>query len=129
MTIPEVCRKRYVHADPMRTPCGPSVRDWSVAGIGDFNGDGKADILWRSTNGALADWTMNGSVITAAELLTSQGNAVSLDSSFTFGDIGDFDGDGKSDILWRSTNGALDDGRIGDYRCPVADLPRQCGQS
>ena len=28
----------------------------------DFNGDGNADILWRSSNGALADWSMNGDV-------------------------------------------------------------------
>ena len=37
---------------------------WQVAQIGDFNGDGKADILWRNTvSGAMQDWTMNGSTI------------------------------------------------------------------
>ena len=25
--------------------------DWQIAGVGDFNGDRKADILWRDTSG------------------------------------------------------------------------------
>ena len=49
---------------------------WSVAGIGDFNGDGNSDILWRNTNGTLADWSMNGSQITSGQDVTFQGNPV-----------------------------------------------------
>jgi len=30
------------------------------AAIGDFNGDGYADILWQSDNGQVAIWEMNG---------------------------------------------------------------------
>jgi hypothetical protein len=26
------------------------VADWQVADVGDYNGDGKADILWRNAN-------------------------------------------------------------------------------
>jgi hypothetical protein len=29
-------------------------------GVGDFNGDAKADILWRHTDGSIAIWLMNG---------------------------------------------------------------------
>jgi Ca2+-binding RTX toxin-like protein len=33
---------------------------WSIAGTGDYNGDSKADILWRHTNGTAYIWNMDG---------------------------------------------------------------------
>lgn len=36
---------------------------WSIAGVGDFYGDGRADILWRGNDGSLIIWNMNGSAI------------------------------------------------------------------
>ena len=80
---------------------------WNVAGIGDFNGDGKSDILWRNVNGSLIDWTMNGSQVTTSQQVTLGGSAAAPDSSWSVAGIGDFNGDGKSDILWRNTNGSL----------------------
>ena len=80
---------------------------WSVAGIGDFNGDGLADVLLRNSNGTLADWTMNGSKIASSQLLTSQGTTVTLDPSWSIAALGDFNGDGKTDILLKNTSGAF----------------------
>jgi hypothetical protein len=36
---------------------------WSIVGTGDFNGDGKSDIVWQDTSGNVAIWEMNGSAI------------------------------------------------------------------
>jgi ELWxxDGT repeat protein len=71
---------------------------WKINGTGDFNGDGKSDILWRNSNtGAIDIWQMNGAQVVDSSLTSIP----SLDSSWTFNGIGDFNGDGKSDILWR----------------------------
>jgi len=41
----------------------PQISDlnWQIVGVRDFDGDGKADILWRNmSNGADYMWLMNG---------------------------------------------------------------------
>ncbi len=79
---------------------------WSVAGISDFNGDHKADMLWRNANGLLADWTMNGSTVSDSGYLNVNGTPVTPDPSWSIAGIGDLSGDGKSDLLWRDANGS-----------------------
>lgn len=70
---------------------------WEFAGIGDFNGDGKSDLLFLNgqTHG-MAIWQMNGSQITAS----SQIGSINAGAGWHFADIGDFNGDGKSDLLF-----------------------------
>ena len=34
--------------------------DWQIKDTGDFNGDGKSDILWQGQDGTPAIWTMDG---------------------------------------------------------------------
>jgi hypothetical protein len=74
---------------------------WNVVGIGDFDGDGSDDLLWRhSTSGALSMWFLNNGAVTSTANLGTVPTAWSVDLT------GDFDGNGKSDILWTHTSGA-----------------------
>ncbi len=44
----------------------------SIAGVGDFNGDGKSDILWRnSSTGQDAMFLMNGLTLTSLTFLNT----------------------------------------------------------
>jgi hypothetical protein len=49
---------------------------WKPVEIGDFNGDGNCDVLWRnSTTGQLNEFLLNGNIVTA-EVSPSSGGAV-----------------------------------------------------
>ncbi len=45
---------------------GQASNDWHIAGTGDFNGDGKSDILWRNDNGTVGIWDLNDQQIVHA---------------------------------------------------------------
>ncbi|MDX2086569.1 MAG: M4 family metallopeptidase [Kofleriaceae bacterium] len=80
---------------------GAVTSDWTLGGVGEFNGDGKSDILWRNTNGTLAIWHMNGGT------KVSDGYPGVIGSEWALLGIGDFNGGGSDDILWRHTNGTV----------------------
>jgi hypothetical protein len=72
---------------------------WQVKGVGDFDGDGRADILWRnSSSGENYLYLMNGVAIVNEGYLR-----IVADPNWQIAALGDYDGDGKTDILWRSS--------------------------
>jgi hypothetical protein len=64
-----------------------------------FNGDGKADILWRnSDSGDVYEWLTNGLGI------IGQGSYGVVGNDWQIAGIGDFNADGKADLLWRNNS-------------------------
>jgi len=53
---------------------------WSVAQVGDYNGDGKSDILWSDTSGNLTLWFMNGATISSNAGLGNVGTTWTVQS-------------------------------------------------
>ena len=78
---------------------GPS---WHVQqAAGDFNDDGKADVLWRDDNGDVFLWDSQPG---PGVPFQSQDLGL-IPTSWHIQEVADFNGDGKSDILWRNDNG------------------------
>ena len=94
-------------AATLLTPETAGDARWEVVGYGDFNGDGKGDILFQynggSFNGALAIWYMNGTTLTAATLATPSNPG----AGWTAVAVGDMNGDKKADILFQHSDGFL----------------------
>ena len=78
--------------------------NWKVVGGGDFNGDGRSDILWQNASGQAAIWEMNGAApIAGGSQLVGPNPGPNWKAVAT----GDFNGDGRSDILWQNTSGQV----------------------
>jgi hypothetical protein len=66
----------------------------------DFNGDGRADVLWRNaTTGDNYLYPLNAKQILASEGYLRRVN----DPRWTIAGVGDFNGDGTADLLWRNS--------------------------
>jgi alpha-tubulin suppressor-like RCC1 family protein len=72
---------------------------WRLAAFADFDGDGRADLLWRAVSGEIYIWFMQSATVTGAAPVWNPG----LDWSIRA--VADVDGDGKADILWRRHDG------------------------
>lgn len=107
----------------------PVGTDWHVAGTGDFNGDGKVDILWRNDDGRVTDWLGN----TNGSFTDNLSNFLRpVDTQWQVAATGDFNGDGVADILWRNTDGHVTDwlgGSNGSFSDNLGNLYRDVDPS
>lgn len=78
--------------------------NWQVVGLGDADGNGKADVIWKDArNNCLATWIMDASNINA---VTQENKG--LDVVWRSVGIGDLNSDQHADIVWRNeANGAV----------------------
>jgi sRNA-binding regulator protein Hfq len=81
----------------------PPVASCTLASyLGDFNGDGRSDLMFRRTDGLISQYLMNGFQFIAINIL----GAVGTDRRLVA--VADFNGDGRADMLFRRvTDGML----------------------
>ena len=78
----------------------PPVTDfnWQIQGAGDFNGDGKAELVWRNyATGQNVLWFLNGTTLASSIFIESLPI-----TSARIQAVADFNNDGNPDILWRN---------------------------
>jgi Big-like domain-containing protein/IPT/TIG domain-containing protein/putative Ig domain-containing protein/VCBS repeat protein len=73
--------------------------NWTVAGLGDFDGNGSTDLLWRDASGNVGVWLMNGTSIMSSAVVGQ------MSLGWSVAETGDYNGNAKSDILWTDGSG------------------------
>ncbi|MFG1705305.1 FG-GAP repeat domain-containing protein [Nonomuraea sp. M3C6] len=79
----------------------------ALAGFGDYTGDGKTDLLARTTSGTLYIYPGTGSATANAILGTRVSAGTNWGTYTALVSSGDNDGDGKADLIARDSAGAL----------------------
>ncbi len=72
--------------------------DWSIAGTGDFDGDGSSDILWRNTDGRLLVYVMREAQFVSSISLGW------LEPAWGIKGIADINGDNIADIVFQHSS-------------------------
>lgn len=76
---------------------GTLKKHFRPVGVGDFDGDGHSDVIWRnSSNGTYQVWTLRDLVTVGGGLLDTTG--------LEYIDSADIDGDGSDDVIWRDVS-------------------------
>jgi hypothetical protein len=95
-------------------PVGPGNADWKAAATGDFNKDGRVDILFQHTDGTLGVWYLNGVNLISAAFLNPDRPS---DPRWRVVGTGDVNRDTDVDIIFQ-----LDDGTLGIWYLRGASL-------
>jgi serralysin len=76
---------------------------WDVEGMGDFNGDLRADILFQNDNGMLGVWLMGGP--TGTTVLGQFNIAQNPGPAWDVVGVRDMNSDGRADVVFQNSNG------------------------
>jgi hypothetical protein len=88
----------------LTSPNNPGDAAFRVVASGDFNQDGKPDLVFQNRNtGIIAIWIMDGASVTDTLLTTPAGAG----PGWNIVDADDFNGDGKPDIFFQHTDRTL----------------------
>src|SRR5262245_748280 len=93
----------FVQTPPPPPPPPPPPATCTLASqFGDFNGDGRDDLLFRrDSDGLLSQYLMNGLQIASAQLLGAVG------TDWTLAAVADFNGDRGADLLFRRASDGM----------------------
>ena len=90
MNGPAVINSRYLNPNS-------AALDWKVRGSGDFNADGKPDLVWQNiTTGEVLCWFMDGTLQYSAQWFTP----TTVSPAWEIGSVRDMNADGRPDLLW-----------------------------
>ena len=65
----------------MQARCSATCRSiWTIAATGDYNGDGKSDILWTDNTGNVGAWFMNGTTMSSTFIYGNVGTTWAVQS-------------------------------------------------
>ncbi|APV50805.1 hypothetical protein BWI17_14580 [Betaproteobacteria bacterium GR16-43] len=98
------CTARAINAIGTSPPSMPSNSATPTAPAfvkGDFDGNGKGDLLFRNADGRGAIWLMNGLTIASSAEIFPAG------TNWAVAQIADLNGDGKADLVWANPDGRV----------------------
>lgn len=77
--------------------------NWEIEGVGDFNSDGRADIVWRELGGSnlTVVWYLNNNQYTGGATTQLNGASFTIPNGWRIDGVVDANNDGKADLLWR----------------------------
>jgi len=82
------------------TPRAFTDTRWQIRGLADFNGGAQTDILWHnSVGGDLYVWCLNRTTVDHGVFVRPR---VWDDLNWEVVEVGEFNSDGKADVLWRN---------------------------